>query len=84
MKANELIARILQKEGVEVLTCFPHSEIIDEAAAVGIRPVMARTERFALNIADGYARVNDGRKVGVTTVQYGPGAEAAFGGVAQC
>ena len=84
MKANELIARILQKEGVEVLTCFPHSEIIDGAAAVGIRPVMARTERVALNIADGYARVNDGRKVGVTTVQYGPGAEAAFGGVAQC
>ena len=84
MKTYELIARILQKEGVEVLTCFPHSEIIDGAAAVGIRPVMARTERVALNIADGYARMNDGRKVGVTTVQYGPGAEAAFGGVAQC
>ena len=84
LKAYDLIARILQKEGVEVLTCFPHSEIIDGAAAVGIRPVMARTERVALNIADGYARVSDGRKVGVATVQYGPGSEAAFAGVAQC
>ena len=57
MQANELIARILQKEGVEVLTCFPHSEIIDGAAAVGIRPVMARTERVALNIAESRRRI---------------------------
>jgi len=84
VQAKDVVARILRKEGVEVLTCFPHSEIIDGAAAAGIRPVMARTERVALHIADGYARVNDGRKPGVTTVQYGPGSEAAFGGIAQC
>jgi acetolactate synthase-1/2/3 large subunit len=84
VKGSDVIARILQAEGVEALACFPHSEIIDSAAAVGIRPVMARTERGALHIADGYSRMNDGRKIGVATVQYGPGSENAFGGVAQC
>ena len=33
------IARILQKEGVELLTCFPHNEIIDTVAALGTRPL---------------------------------------------
>ena len=31
----------------------------------------------------GYSRMNDGRKIGVATVQYGPGSENAFGAVAQ-
>ena len=84
VKASDLIAKVLQLEGVEDIACFPHSEIIDSAAAVGIRPVLARTERTALHIADGYSRINDGRKIGVATVQYGPGSENAFGGVAQC
>ncbi len=84
MKNSDVIAGILQAEGVAQLACFPHSEIIDAAAAIGIRPVLARTERGALHIADGFSRMNDGRKIGVATVQYGPGSENAFGGVAQC
>lgn len=83
MKGVDIIAKVLKSEGVEYLTCFPHSEIIDSCAAVGIRPILARQERTALHIADGYSRMNDGRKIGVTTVQYGPGAENAFGAVAQ-
>ncbi len=34
-------------------------------------------------MADGYSRMTGGRKIGVSVVQYGPGAENAFGGMAQ-
>jgi acetolactate synthase-1/2/3 large subunit len=84
VKGYDIIARILRAEGVEALACFPHSEIIDGAAAAGIRPVLARTERTALHIADGFSRINDGRRIGVATVQQGPGSENAVGAVAQC
>lgn len=83
MKGSEVIAKILKAEGVEMLTCYPHSSVIDSAAALGIRPVVARTERVAVNIADGYTRMTGGRKIGVCTVQFGPGAENSFGAVAQ-
>ncbi len=83
MKGSEVIAKILKAEGVEILTCFPHSSVIDSAAALGIRPVVARTERVAVNIADGYTRMTGGRKIGVCTVQFGPGVENSFGAVAQ-
>ncbi len=83
MKGSDVIATILEKEGVEHLTCFPHSEIIDAAAARGIRPILARTERMAVHMADGFSRMNDGRRVGVVTVQCGPGSENAFGAIAQ-
>lgn len=83
IKGSEAIARILQAEGVEYLTCFPYNEIIDPAAALGVRPIMARTERVAVNIADGYSRAANGRRLGVCAIQYGPGAENAFGAVAQ-
>ena len=83
MKGAEAIARILQAEGVELLTCFPDNEIIDAAATLGLRPIMARTERVAINIADGYSRATNGRRIGVCAVQYGPGAENAFGAIAQ-
>ena len=83
MKGTEAIAKALQAEGVEILTCFPLNQIIDAASAIGIRPIVTRTERVAVNIADGYSRMTGGRKIGVAAVQYGPGAENAFGGVAQ-
>ena len=38
MKGVEAIARILQREGVEVLFAYPANPLIDAAAAVGIRP----------------------------------------------
>ncbi len=64
MKGVDVIAKVLETEGVEYLACFPHSEIIDSCAALGIRPILARQERTALHIADGYSRMNDGRKLG--------------------
>lgn len=77
------IARILQKEGTEILTCFPHNEIIDTVADLGTRPIMCRAERMAVHIADGYARLNNGQKMAAVCVQDGPGIENAFGAVAQ-
>jgi acetolactate synthase-1/2/3 large subunit len=44
---------------------------------------MARTERVAVNIADGYSRVTSGTRIGVVAVQHGPGIENAFSGIAQ-
>lgn len=83
MRGVDVIANILKAEGVEHISCFPHSEIIDAAASVGIRPILARTERTAIHIAEGYSRMSAGRKIGVATVQYGPGSENAFGSIAQ-
>ena len=34
-------------------------------------------------MADAFSRVNSGERIGVFTMQHGPGAENAFGGVAQ-
>ncbi|MCP4875783.1 MAG: thiamine pyrophosphate-requiring protein, partial [Gammaproteobacteria bacterium] len=78
------IASILKKEGVEYVPAFPHSDIIDSAARVGIRPLIVRQERHALHIADGFARMTGGQRMCCSTVQYGPGSENAVGAVAQC
>ena len=83
MRGALAIAHILQKEGIEVLTCFPHNEIIDTVAALGTRPIMCRSERMAIHIADGYARMTNGQKIAAVCVQDGPGIENAFGAVAQ-
>jgi thiamine pyrophosphate-dependent acetolactate synthase large subunit-like protein len=83
MKGAAVVASILKQEGVECLFCFPIHQIIDTCAELGIRPVMARTERAVVGMADGYARATNGRRIGVCTMQYGPGTENAFGGIAQ-
>src|SRR3954449_7071874 len=83
MNTAAAIASILKREGTEYLFCFPVNALIDECARVGIRPIVARTERTLLNMADGYSRVSNGRKIGVAAVQHGPGAENAYAGVAQ-
>jgi len=83
MKGSAAIASILKAEGTEHLFCFPVNALIDECARLDIRPVVARTERTLVNMADGYARASNGRRIGVAVVQHGPGAENAFAGVAQ-
>src|SRR4051794_40774682 len=83
MKAAAAVASILKAEGTEFLFCFPVNALIDEAARVGIRPIVARTERTLVNMADGYSRASNGARIGVAAVQHGPGAENAFAGVAQ-
>src|SRR3954454_16273314 len=83
MNTAAAVADILKREGTEYLFCFPVNALIDECARVGIRPIVARTERTLLNMADGYSRVSNARRIGVAAVQHGPGAENAFAGVAQ-
>jgi acetolactate synthase I/II/III large subunit len=82
MQVMNVIVEILKREGVSTLFCFPTTPIIEAAAAVGIRPVICRQERVGVHMADGFARVTNGRPPGVFAMQYGPGAENAFAGVA--
>jgi acetolactate synthase I/II/III large subunit len=82
MKIVDAIAEILKREGVQFLSCYPTTPLIEACAAVGIRPYLCRQERVGAGIADGFSRVSNGKPIGVFTMQYGPGAENAFPGVA--
>ena len=82
MKTVDAIVEILKREGVEYMPCFPTTPVIEAAAAAGIRPIICRQERVGVGIADGYGRVNNGEKPAVFAMQYGPGAENAYSGVA--
>ena len=83
MRGDTLIAKILKAEGVDWMACFPAQSLIDAAAKEGIRPILSRQERAGVNMADGFSRTTNGKTIGVFTMQTGPGAENAFGGVAQ-
>src|SRR5688500_14651800 len=82
MRVVDAIAEVLKREGVEFLSAYPTTVLIEAAAAAGIRPVLCRQERVGVGIADGFSRVSNGRRLGVFAMQYGPGAEHAFPGVA--
>ena len=82
MRTFDVIARILQREGVEYLSAYPTTQLIESAAEVGIRPILCRQERVGVGIADGYSRVKNGGPPGVFAMQAGPGAENAYAGVA--
>lgn len=83
MKGVEAIAEILKREGVEFIACFPHADLIEACAKVGIRPIVCRQERVGIAIADGFSRTTNGERIGVFVCQHGPGAENAFPGIAQ-
>jgi acetolactate synthase-1/2/3 large subunit len=82
MKAADAIVEVLKREGVKTLFCFPTTSIIENAVAAGIRPIICRQERVGVDMADGFARVTNGRPPGVFAMQYGPGSENAFPGIA--
>src|SRR5437763_14627467 len=82
MKVVDAIAEIMKREGVEFLSTYPTTPVIDAAAAAGIQPVLCRQERVGVGIADGYSRTTNGRRLGVFAMQYGPRAESALPGVA--
>ncbi len=77
------VANVLKMEGVEWIAVMPSNPLIEAAAIAGIRPVVCRQERTGVHMADGFSRVNNGKKTGIFLAQNGPGAENAFGGVAQ-
>ena len=82
MNVFNAMAEVLKREGTEYLFCFPTLDIIDVASKHGIRPIVCRQERVGLGMADAYSRINDGKRIGVFSMQAGPGAENAFPGVA--
>jgi thiamine pyrophosphate-dependent acetolactate synthase large subunit-like protein len=84
MKIGAAIAEIMKREGIEILTGYPVNHLLEFAADINIRPVIVRQERIGLHIADAISRVTSGKKIGAFCMQHGPGAENAFGGVAQC
>ena len=83
MKVAQAIAKAMKAEGVEILFAYPVNPLIEAAAAEDIRTVIVRQERVGLHMADAYSRISSGDKIGVFCMQHGPGAENAFGGVAQ-
>src|SRR5437879_8036881 len=83
MKAAAAVAEVLKREGVEFLIGYPVNPIIEAAAQADIRTIIVRQERTGLHMADATSRLSSGERVGVFAMQYGPGTENAFGGVAQ-
>ncbi len=83
MKAVAAVAEILKREGVKFLIGYPVNSIIEAAAQADIRTIIVRQERTGLHMADAVSRVTSGKRIGVFTMQHGPGSENAFGGVAQ-
>lgn len=83
MKVSAAIAEILKREGVEFLIGYPVNPIIEAAAEADIRTIMVRQERTGLHMADAVSRLSSGERIGVFTMQNGPGTENAYGGVAQ-
>jgi len=83
MKAVAAIAEILKREGTTFLIGYPVNPIIEAAAQADIRTIIVRQERTGLHMADAVSRITSGQKIGVFTMQHGPGSENAFGGVAQ-
>ena len=82
MKTIDAISEILKREGVEYLSCFPTTPVIESCAEAGIRPIVCRQERVGVGIADGFSRTTNGTRMGVFAMQYGPGAENAYSGIA--
>jgi acetolactate synthase-1/2/3 large subunit len=80
---SDQIADLLQRHGAEFIVGFPENRLLNSAAAIGTRPIITRTERVAVNIADGFARVTNGERFVPCVMQYGPGAEAAHAAVSQ-
>jgi acetolactate synthase-1/2/3 large subunit len=82
MKTLDIIAEILKIEGINHLSAFPTTNMIESAAKIGIKPIICRQERAGVGIADGFSRINNGAPLGVFAMQYGPGAENAYSGIA--
>ncbi len=81
MEVNRAVAKILKMEGVEVATGFPNVPLQEAMAKEGIRLITFRNERVAVEASIGYARTSFGKRIGVSSVQGGPGLEVAFAGL---
>ncbi len=83
MNGVEAVAEILKREGTEFLAAFPSQPLIDAAARLDIRPIICRQERIGAAIADGISRTTNGKRLGVFSMQQGPGSENSLPGAIQ-
>lgn len=83
MKVSTAVAEVLRREGVDLIFGYPRNAVLEEAAALGIRPIIVRQERTGVHMADALSRLTRGKRIGVFAMQHGPGTENAYGGVAQ-
>jgi len=81
VKTSEAITKILKLEGTKFVSCFPPNALINPCAEEGIRTILTRQERVAVNMADGYTRVS--LRPGVALAAGGVGIENAFSGISQ-
>ena len=82
MRTIDLIADCLRREGAQYLFCFPTTVVIEACAQAGLKPIVCRQERVGVGIADGYSRVTNGNRPAAFAMQFGPGAENAYAGIA--
>ncbi len=83
MKTSTAMAEIMKREGIDVLFGYPRNQLLEAAAIADIRTIIVRQERVGLHMADAVSRLTRGKKIGAFCMQHGPGAENAYGGVAQ-
>ena len=83
MLVANAIAEVLKRENIKFIIGYPVNPIIEAAAEADIRTIIVRQERVGLHMADAISRLSSGDDIGVFVMQHGPGAENAFGGVAQ-
>jgi thiamine pyrophosphate-dependent acetolactate synthase large subunit-like protein len=86
LKGGVGVVRCLKAEGINWVATFPASTVNEVLAEEGVRHVMARDERTAVAIADGFSRVSDGKRFGVATCIGGinaAGIQYAYGALAQ-
>ena len=82
MRTIDAVAQILKRENIHILPSFPTTAVIEAAAAAGVKPYICRQERVGVGIADGWSRIKNGQPPGAFAMQYGPGAENAYAGIA--
>ena len=83
MEGAELILKVLEDQGVEVVFGYPGGAVLPIYDALfrnnSIRHILVRHEQAAVHAAEGYARSTG--KVGVVLVTSGPGATNAVTGL---
>ena len=82
MQVMDAIVEILKREGISTLFCYPTTPIIEAAVAAGHTPRHLPAGARRRRHGDGFARTANGQPPAVFAMQYGPGAENAFPGIA--
>ena len=83
MRTIDLDRGLAQARGHPLSVLLPdHRGLIEACAQAGMKPIVCRQERVGVGIADGYSRVTNGASPGVFAMQFGPGAENAYAGIA--